>query len=84
MTNERPGQHRGPGASLQREKDDRHLQGRGQCVADIALRGTRVVARVARTRAVAEGAAAAVIIDYQPLDAAVDVLMLLPAPRMPC
>jgi aerobic carbon-monoxide dehydrogenase large subunit len=43
MANERPGQGRGVGASVQRKEDDRHLRGRGQFVADIALRDTHEV-----------------------------------------
>jgi carbon-monoxide dehydrogenase large subunit len=48
MTNERPSRHQGSrhhgvGASVLRKEDDRHLRGRGQFVADIALRGTREV-----------------------------------------
>ncbi len=35
--------HRGVGASLLRKEDDRHLRGRGQFVADIALRDTHEV-----------------------------------------
>ena len=35
--------HRGVGASMVRKEDDRHLRGRGQFVADIALRGTQEV-----------------------------------------
>jgi hypothetical protein len=37
------GQHQGVGASIVRKEDDRHLRGRGQFVADIALRGTQEV-----------------------------------------
>ena len=40
---ERSGQGRGVGASVLRKEDDRHLRGRGQFVADIALRGTQEV-----------------------------------------
>ena len=36
-------QRNGVGASLLRKEDDRHLRGRGQFVADIALRGTQEV-----------------------------------------
>jgi aerobic carbon-monoxide dehydrogenase large subunit len=43
MANERPGQRHGVGASVRRKEDDRHLRGRGQFVADIALRGTQEV-----------------------------------------
>jgi aerobic carbon-monoxide dehydrogenase large subunit len=139
MANEPPDHHRGVGASLPRKEDDRHLRGRGQFVADIALRGTQevvflrsphahalirsifvppeaqgrvftaadlprmkpirvvtqaagarsppwpplatdkvryvgeaIAACVAPTRAEAEDLAAAVIVDYQPLDAVLD------------
>ena len=37
------GQRRGVGASIVRKEDDRHLRGRGQFVADIALRATQEV-----------------------------------------
>jgi len=37
------GQRQGVGASLLRKEDDRHLRGRGQFVADIALRNTHEV-----------------------------------------
>ena len=37
------GQRHGVGASIVRKEDDRHLRGRGQFVADIALRGTQEV-----------------------------------------
>ena len=37
------GQRQGVGASIVRKEDDRHLRGRGQFVADIALRGTQEV-----------------------------------------
>jgi aerobic carbon-monoxide dehydrogenase large subunit len=43
MANEPPGHHRGVGASVPRKEDDRHLRGRGQFVADIAVRGTQEV-----------------------------------------
>jgi carbon-monoxide dehydrogenase large subunit len=43
MTSERSSQRQGVGASLLRKEDDRHLRGRGQFVADIALRGTHEV-----------------------------------------
>ena len=43
MTSERSRQRQGGGASLLRKEDDRHLRGRGQFVADIALRGTHEV-----------------------------------------
>jgi aerobic carbon-monoxide dehydrogenase large subunit len=43
MANEHSVQRRGVGVSLPRKEDDRHLRGRGQFVADIALRGTREV-----------------------------------------
>ena len=43
MTSERSRQRQGVGASLLRKEDDRHLRGRGQFVADIALRGTHEV-----------------------------------------
>ena len=43
MANERSGQRHGVGASMLRKEDDRHLRGRGQFVADIALRGTQEV-----------------------------------------
>jgi aerobic carbon-monoxide dehydrogenase large subunit len=43
MASERSGQHRGVGASILRKEDDRHLRGRGQFVADIAMRGTQEV-----------------------------------------
>jgi carbon-monoxide dehydrogenase large subunit len=139
MANEPPGHHRGVGASVLRKEDDRHLRGRGQFVADIALPGTQevvflrsphahalirsisvppaargraftaadlprmkpirvvtqaagapsppwpplatdkvryvgeaIAACVAPTRAEAEDLAAAVIVDYQPLDAVLD------------
>jgi carbon-monoxide dehydrogenase large subunit len=139
MANKHAGQRRGVGASVLRKEDDRHLRGRGQFVADIALRGTQevvfvrspyahagiravavppdargrvytaselprikpirvvtqaagarsppwpplatdkvryvgevVAACVAPTRAAAEDLAAAVIVDYQPLQAVVD------------
>ena len=139
MAIERSGQRRGVGASVSRKEDDRHLRGRGQFVADIALRGTQevvflrsphahahirsisvppaargrvftaadlprikpirvvtqaagarsppwpplatdkvryvgeaIAACVAPTRAEAEDLAAAVAVDYQPLDAVVD------------
>jgi carbon-monoxide dehydrogenase large subunit len=42
-TGEKSGQRHGVGASLRRKEDDRHLRGRGQFVADIALRGTQDV-----------------------------------------
>ena len=134
-------QRNGVGASLLRKEDDRHLRGRGQFVADIALRGTQevvflrsphahadirsisvppaargqvftaadlprikpirvvtqaagarsppwpplatdkvryvgeaIAACVAPTRAEAEDIAAAVTVDYRPLDAVVDAL----------
>ena len=40
---EHPVRHQGVGASLLRKEDDRHLRGRGQFVADIALRGMHEV-----------------------------------------
>jgi carbon-monoxide dehydrogenase large subunit len=43
MANEHSGQRHGVGASLLRKEDDRHLRGRGEFVADIALRGTQEV-----------------------------------------
>ena len=43
MANEHSGQRNGVGASVLRKEDDRHLRGRGQFVADIALRGTQEV-----------------------------------------
>jgi carbon-monoxide dehydrogenase large subunit len=43
MANETAERHRGVGASLLRKEDDRHLRGRGQFVADIALRDTHQV-----------------------------------------
>src|SRR3984885_4760286 len=43
MANEHSFQRCGGGGSLPRKEDDRHLRGRGQFVADIALRGTREV-----------------------------------------
>jgi carbon-monoxide dehydrogenase large subunit len=43
MASEHSGHHRGVGASVLRKEDDRHLRGRGQFVADIALRGTHEV-----------------------------------------
>ena len=43
MANDRTVQHRGVGASVLRKEDDRHLRGRGEFVADIALRGTQEV-----------------------------------------
>jgi len=43
MASERSGQHHGVGASILRKEDDRHLRGRGQFVADIAMRGTQEV-----------------------------------------
>jgi carbon-monoxide dehydrogenase large subunit len=43
MASEPAGRHHGVGASLLRKEDDRHLRGRGQFVADIALRGTEEV-----------------------------------------
>jgi aerobic carbon-monoxide dehydrogenase large subunit len=43
MANEHSGQRNGVGASVLRKEDDRHLRGRGQFVADIALRGTHEV-----------------------------------------
>ena len=43
MASEHSGQHRGVGASILRKEDDRHLRGRGQFVADIAMRGTQEV-----------------------------------------
>src|SRR6516164_1893725 len=43
MAGEGSGQHRGVGASILRKEDDRHLRGRGQFVADIAMRGTQEV-----------------------------------------
>ena len=42
-TTEKSVQPRGVGASLRRKEDDRHLRGRGEFVADIALRGTQEV-----------------------------------------
>lgn len=43
MAEEKSSQRQGVGASLLRKEDDRHLRGRGQFVADIALRGTQEV-----------------------------------------
>ena len=43
MATERSGRRFGVGASVLRKEDDRHLRGRGQFVADIALRGTQEV-----------------------------------------
>jgi carbon-monoxide dehydrogenase large subunit len=43
VASEGSGQHRGVGASIWRKEDDRHLRGRGQFVADIAMRGTQEV-----------------------------------------
>ena len=43
MTAAATARSRGVGASLLRKEDDRHLRGRGQFVADIALRGTHEV-----------------------------------------
>ncbi len=43
MASERSGQRHGVGASVLRKEDDRHLRGRGQFVADIAMRGTQEV-----------------------------------------
>jgi aerobic carbon-monoxide dehydrogenase large subunit len=43
MAGERTGQHHGVGASMPRKEDDRHLRGRGQFVADMALRDTHEV-----------------------------------------
>ena len=43
MASEGSGQRRGVGASILRKEDDRHLRGRGQFVADIAIRGTQEV-----------------------------------------
>ena len=54
MAEERSGDHRGVGASLRRREDDRHLRGRGQFVADIALRGTREVVFVRSSHAHAD------------------------------
>jgi len=45
MTSERSSQRQGVGASLLRKEDDRRLRGRGQFVADIALRGTHIALR---------------------------------------
>ena len=42
-TDKKSSRHLGVGASLLRKEDDRHLRGRGQFVADIALRGTQEV-----------------------------------------
>jgi aerobic carbon-monoxide dehydrogenase large subunit len=43
MTQEQSVRSHGVGASMRRKEDDRHLRGRGQFVADIALRGTQEV-----------------------------------------
>ena len=43
MALEPSGQRQGVGASIVRKEDDRHLRGRGQFVADIALRATQEV-----------------------------------------
>jgi len=43
MASERSGQHHGVGASIPRKEDDRHLRGRGQFVADIAMRDAQEV-----------------------------------------
>ena len=43
MATERSGRRLGVGASVLRKEDDRHLRGRGQFVADIAIRGTQEV-----------------------------------------
>jgi carbon-monoxide dehydrogenase large subunit len=43
MASEHSGQRHGVGASVLRKEDDRHLRGRGQFVADLALRGTAEV-----------------------------------------
>jgi carbon-monoxide dehydrogenase large subunit len=43
MANESPSHRVGVGASIPRKEDHRHLRGRGQFVADIALRGTQEV-----------------------------------------
>ena len=43
MANEHLGQPHGVGASVRRKEDDRLLRGRGQFVADIAMRGTQEV-----------------------------------------
>ena len=43
MASEGPGQHRGVGASILRKEDDRHLRGRREFVADIAMRDTQEV-----------------------------------------
>jgi carbon-monoxide dehydrogenase large subunit len=54
MADEQSGQHCGVGASVLRKEDDRHLRGRGQFVADIALRGTQEVVFVRSPHAHAE------------------------------
>jgi carbon-monoxide dehydrogenase large subunit len=43
MARERSGQRLGAGASVLRKENDRHLRGRGQSIADIALRDTQEV-----------------------------------------